>query len=258
MAAATGCLGIVDWGIGGLGLLGLLDDLAPGLPVVYWSDSGSVPYGLQRPAGLASRLHAVVADLADRGCTEVVLACNAASTVVGSLGDAPIPIEGIIEHGIAAVPDSVGGVVGVVGGARTIRSGRYRRGLARSGREVRSRIAQPLSAHIEGGRTHGPAFAGDLQRILAPLRGADAVVLACTHYPAAAPAFAEALPGTCLLDPAVHLASAIAARHPGGRGGGGSRAFVTTGDPDAMRRTAAAAWAMELPPVEQVRPVETT
>ena len=256
--AATGCVGIVDWGIGGLGLLGLLDDLAPDLRVVYWSDSGSVPYGLQRPADLVSRLRAIVAGLADRGCTEVVLACNAASTVVGALGDAPVPVEGIIEHGIAVVPDSVEGVVGVVGGARTIRSGRYRRGLVRPGREVRSRIAQPLSAHIEEGRTTGPAFDGDLQRVLAPLRGADAVVLACTHYPAAAAAFAEALPGTCLFDPAVHLASAIAARQPGGQGGDAGRAFVTTGDPDAMRRTAEAAWAMELPPVERVRSVGTS
>ena len=31
------CLGIVDWGIGGIGLLNALDRSAPGLPVLYLS-----------------------------------------------------------------------------------------------------------------------------------------------------------------------------------------------------------------------------
>ena len=254
-------LGIVDWGIGGLGLLGLLDQVAPGLPVTYWSDSGTVPYGMQRSAELAARLRVVVSALAESGCTEVVLACNAASTVVDRLqegdgpADVPVPVEGIITHGVAVVPPMVRGVVGIVGGARTIRSGGYRRGLTRPGREVRSRIAQPLSAHIEAGRTGTPAFVTDLRQIVAPLRGADAVVLACTHYPAAADWFAAELPGTVLLDPAAHLAAAIAARHLDAAPALlADRTFTTTGDPDEMRRSAALAWKLAVPEVERRRP----
>lgn len=243
------CLGIVDWGIGGLGLLRILDGLAPGLPVVYWSDSGTVPYGLQDRAHLAARLRVVVAALADRGCTEVVLACNAASTVIGDLDGARVPVEGIIGHGIAAVPTSFMGTVGVVGGSRTIRGGHYRRGLAAPGRVVCSRVAQPLSAHIEAGRTGSPEFVADLHRIVRPLRTAGVVVLACTHYPAATGWFADALPGVALVDPAARLAAAIAARH--GRGvGGPDRTYITTGEPDAMRRAAAGAWSAELLTVE--------
>lgn len=244
MAERPARLGIVDWGIGGIGVVGHLDRVAPGLPITYWSDTAATPYGLLGTAALIARLRAVVAQLVDLGCTDVVLACNAASTVVPRLGPTAAPVEGIIGHGIAAVAATTRGVVGVVGGRRTVASGAYRRGLSGPGRTVRSRVAQPLSAHIEAGRTGTPAFVADLHRVVAPLRGASAVVLACTHYPAAADRFAAELPGTVLVDPAGHLAVAIASRHPGAAEAAGpaERRYLTSGDPVAMADGAAAAW----------------
>ena len=244
-------LGIVDWGIGGLGLVGLLDDQLPGLDVVYWSDTGFTPYGLVPTPALAARLRSVVEELAERGCTEVVLACNAASTVVDRLGAAPIPVAGIISSGVAAVPDDLAGVVGVVGGRRTILGGHYRRALTRPGLRVVSRVAQPLSAHIEAGRIGTRAFEDDLHRIVAPLRGADAVILACTHYPAAADAFAAALPGAALIDPAAQMAAGLVARLQPGTG---ERTILTTGDAEVMRTSARAAWDADLPLITNVAP----
>jgi len=242
------CLGIVDWGIGGVGLVRALDRLAPELPLLYWADAGVTPYGRTGTAELTSRLTTVIATLAEMGATEVVLACNAASTVVGQLDTAAVPVEGIIAHGVASVPDQITGLVGVVGGRRTIAGGHYRRGLARPDRMVLSRVAQPLSAHIEAGRAGSPEFLADLARILAPLRRANALVLACTHYPAASSWFAAALPQTLLIDPVERLAAAVASRHPHAQGtpGRGPRAYFTTGDPGAMRRGAASAWGAAL------------
>lgn len=248
MTATNACLGIVDWGIGGVGLVQALDQLAPGLPILYWADSGVTPYGRMGTAELTARLTAVVATLAERGATEVVLACNAASTVVERLGAAPIPVEGIIGHGVASVPDDVTGPVGVVGGRRTIAGGHYRRGLARTGRVTLSRVAQPLSAHIEAGRAGSPEFLADLTRIVAPLRHVDALVLACTHYPAASSWFKAALPDALLIDPVERLAAAVAERHPRARHAESpsARTFLTTGDPDAMRNGAVRAWGRPL------------
>jgi glutamate racemase len=241
-------LGIIDWGIGGIGLVQALDRTAPGLPVLYWSDAGATPYGRMRTDDLARRLHMVVDELARRGATEVVLACNAASTVVGRLDDAAIPVEGIIEHGVASVPEELTGRIGIVAGRRTVAGGHYRRGLARPGRVVLSRVAQPLSAHIEAGRTGTPEFVADLNRVLAPLRRVDALVLACTHYPAASTWFANALPHALLIDPVDRLAAAIAARHPQALAADepGARVYLTTGDPVAMRRGARRAWGATL------------
>jgi glutamate racemase len=244
----SSCLGIVDWGIGGLGLVQALDRAAPGLPVLYWSDAGATPYGRMRVDELADRLRAVVDALAERGATEVVLACNAASTVVGRLGGAAVPVEGIIDHGLASVPEELTGHIGVIGGRRTIAAGHYRRGLAGRGRVVLSRVAQPLSAHIEAGRTGSPQFLTDLTKILGPLRRVDALVLACTHYPAASRWFAAALPHALLIDPAERMAAAIAERYPYTRGSAvlGKRVYLTTGDPEAMRQGAARAWGTTL------------
>jgi glutamate racemase len=248
MTATSPCLGIVDWGIGGVGLVQALDQLVPGLPLLYCADTGVTPYGRMGTDELTARLTTVVADLAERGATEVVLACNAASTVVERLRSAPIPVEGIIGHGVASVPDEITGPVGVVGGRRTIAGGHYRRGLSRTGRVTMSRVAQPLSAHIEAGRAGSPQFLADLTRIVAPLRRVDTLVLACTHYPAASRWFAEALPNALLIDPAERLSAAVAERHPQTRHAQNpsARTFLTTGDPDAMRRGAARAWGMSL------------
>ncbi|MGV0805938.1 glutamate racemase [Mycolicibacterium setense] len=244
---AAPCLGILDWGIGGIGLVRELDRCVPGLPVLYWSDAGATPYGRMRGEDLTTRLSAVIAELALRGATEVVLACNAASTVGPRLTRAPVPVEGIIGHGLASVSDQISGPVGVVGGRRTIASGCYRRGLARPGREVLSRVAQPLSAHIEAGSVGSPGFVADLRRIVAPLRRAQALVLACTHYPAVSDWFADALPDTALIDPVQRLATAVAARHPAASTGPvAERTYLTSGDSEEMRRGAAIAWGVEL------------
>lgn len=237
------CLGLIDWGIGGIGVLNALDRLAPGLPVVYWSDSGATPYGRMDADELTDRLLTVVTSLAERGATEVVLACNAASTVAAGLRAAPIPVEGIIAHGIASVPEELTSV-GVVGGQRTIEAGLYRRGLARPGRTVLSRVAQPLSAHIEAGRTGSAQFHADLTSIVEPLQQVQALVLACTHYPAARDYFKALLPDALLIDPAEHLASAIAYRYPEATAARqlAARVFLTSGNPAAMRHGAVRAW----------------
>jgi glutamate racemase len=247
---ATRTLGIIDWGIGGIGLLRQLDRSAPGLPVIYWSDTGAVPYGKQQTAALSNQLRAVATELAARGCTEVVLACHSASTVSALLDDCAIPVSGIIEHALRAVPDDLDGTVGVVGGRRTITSGVYRRALACRGLPAISRVAQPLSAHIEAGRIGTPEFRRDLHRIVAPIRGAAALVLACTHYPAAAREFATALPGTLLIDPAADAAAAIAATPSSETAA--RRTFLTTGDPLVMTRSAGLAWNYRIDRVARV------
>gem|GEM_PF-349451 len=233
-------LGIVDWGIGGIGLLQRLDVRAPRLPVVYWSDTGAIPYGKQHTRDLSARLRAVVTELAGRGCTEVVLACHSASTVAPLLDDCLVPVTGIIDHAVSALPADLHGPIGVVGGRRTISSGVYRRALADRGLRSVCRVAQPLSAYIEAGRMESAEFRSELKRIVAPIRGAQALMLACTHYPAAAAEFAAALPGTELIDPADQAAAVIAGMPTAGAPR--SRIFLTTGDVGTMRRSAHLAW----------------
>ena len=246
-------LGIIDWGIGGLGVMREFSARAAHVPILYWSDTGSTPYGKLSADALAARLGRIVEELANRGATRVALACNAASTVEPRLAAARIPVHGIIDAGIAAVGATFRGTIGVVGGARTIRAGLYRRGLTRPHRTIVSRIAQPLSGHIEAGRMNSRAFIDDLTTIVTPLRGATAVLLACTHYPAAHRQFAAQLPGTLLIDPAPRCAEQLAALCVNSPKRHAAREFVTTGDPIAMTTSAQLTWAIDVGRVTRVR-----
>ncbi|HEY5243680.1 MAG TPA: aspartate/glutamate racemase family protein [Polyangiaceae bacterium] len=237
-------LGVLDWGIGGMGVVRELRRRAPEVPVVYLSDTGFAPYGTVPRARLAARIAQVVAALVDEGAVAVVVACNAASTVMGSLGPLAVTVYGVIDCAVGLVPRAFRGTLGVVGGARTIRSGIYRRRLGGRGRRVVSRIAQPLSGHIEGGTVESRECQAALDRIFAPLRDADSVLLACTHYPAITPAIRVRVPRAQLLDPAEALVTHVLENAPLPRRRAADR-LLTTGDADAMRAATRRAWGFD-------------
>lgn len=248
-------LGILDWGIGGVGFYALVRARLPELPVVYWSDAGTVPYGKQAPAELALRVLTVARWLKrEAAVTHLAIACNAASSVLPRIdpSDETLPkMTGVIEHGVRAAlrRSAPGQIIGIVGGRRTILSGAYRRALP--GRIVRQRVAQPISARVEAGDLNSDALRRELDGIMAPLRAVDLLVLACTHYPALRGAFAERAPEAGIVDPAAELlAWAVGAwRLDSAATGGEPDRVLTTGDVEATARSARLAFAMELDPV---------
>lgn len=246
-------IGVLDWGIGGVDFHARLVARAPGLATIYWSDSGSVPYGKLGRDALAGRVAAVAGELRRRGATHLVIACNAASTVIGHprLMHCGVEICGVIEPAIAATLVDPARVVGVIGGRRTIRSGLYRRALVAAGRRVHARVAQPLSALVERGELDTPVVHAELARILAPLRRVEALVLACTHYTALLGAIRGVLPDVRTIDPAAATLEHIE-RAWGLSGQVRSDMFLTTGDPAAMREAAARAFGVTLPAVQRV------
>lgn len=248
-------LGILDWGIGGVGFYALARARLPELPVVYWSDAGTAPYGKLPPAELARRVVVIARWLKrEAGVTHLAIACNAASSVLPriDLADGTLPeITGVIAHGARAALQRTmpGQTIGVVGGRRTILSGAYRRAL--SGRTVRQRIAQPISARVEAGDLGSEDLRRELDVIMAPLREVDLLVLACTHYPALLGAFAARAPGAEIVDPAAELLTwAVDAWALDAPATSGERDRVfTTGDVAATVRSARLAFGMALDPV---------
>lgn len=245
-------LAILDWGIGGIDFHARVRARHPDVPMIYWSDSGATPYGKLSREALAARVAAVAGALRDRGATRLVIACNAASTVLDHpvVAGAGLPVSGVIAPAIAAALADPARRLGVIGGRRTIRSGLYRRALLAAGRRVCQRVAQPLSAMVERGELDGPALASELDRILAPLRRIDALVLACTHYTALLAPVRERLPGVRIIDPA---AATLAEVERSGwlSGHGGTDMFLTTGSPTATREAARLAFGARLPEVQQ-------
>ena len=243
-------LAFLDWGIGGFGVVRELVAARADASYTYLSDSGFFPYGTVPRRALASRLEAVLSFLAARGVRRVVVACNAAST---ALPDATIPsglvVTDVIGAGTRLVRASRVATVGLVGGRRTVRARAHANVLRSHGITVVARIAQPLSAFVEAGELTSPRVREAVAKIVAPLRGLPALLLACTHYPALLPLFREALPHTKLLDPAaLTLREALG----GSRPEAGHVVVMTTGDTIATRRGAKLAFGLAVPRVTPI------
>ncbi|MDQ6683587.1 MAG: aspartate/glutamate racemase family protein, partial [Pseudomonadota bacterium] len=253
-AARPAVVGICDWGVGGLGFYGLLRAARPDLDVVYIGDQGVPGYGkLPRPA-LTIRLRFVLGAFRERGVRDVVVACNAASTVLDAAQVDGVRATGMIEPTLRALRRPRGDALqtgasaslGIIGGRRTILSGAYARPLRAAGYTVRNRIAQPLSGLIEAGDLAAARVALDV--ILQPLADVATLVLACTHYVVLAEDIGLRLSRAKLLDPATLAWREVAPTLPAPTPRRGRTTFLTSGDPALMRRTAAAAFGVDCSP----------
>ncbi len=243
-------IALLDWGIGGLSVRQALGDLRPHMAVTYVSDAGFTPYGLLSPKALHERLGRWVDALAERGVRRVFLACNAASTALARPADFSLPVTGMIEPGVQVLRALRPQCVGIVAGRRTVQSRVYRAPLASVGIAVMQRIAQPLSAAIERGECDTEATRALVRRVVAPLANVDAILLACTHYPAAMRAFQHALPHMRFVDPAHQAAHAMVQACDPRDMIGGEDHVITSGDAEAMRCAAAAAFSLALTSIE--------
>jgi glutamate racemase len=244
-------IGIMDWGIGGLGFWQLLKRAEPGAECVYLSDSGAPPYGTLPARVLAQRVQLAIDWFAQRAVTHVVVACNAASSVLTRVPPARlVRTLGVIEPTLRTLLAGPRCRIGIFGGRRTIRSHAYRSPLAAAGFEVQQRIAQPLSALVEAGRISGPGVEGQVERILRPIASCDLLVPACTHYVALLPLFQQIAPTARFVDPAQLTLKALRAelQRATTRAHASRRAdeFWTTGSPAAFQRGAAASFGVEV------------
>lgn len=233
---------VMDWGIGGLTVYREIKRLDPKRSIAYFSDSGVEPYGKMPQRDLEARVAKVCEFFVQQGIREIVIACNAASTVAPQMrqrfGSMGVHIVDVISAGIRTVQSTSFRRVGIIGGRRTILSRIYQRALSTSRRHVEGRIAQPLSALIERGELDSPAMHETLRNILRPLRHVDAILLACTHYPAIRNLISSFVPDTELLDPSLTTARELLAQKRSLRSKGLGDIFLTTGDPYQSARVA--------------------
>jgi len=244
---ARGALGIVDWGIGGLGVYREVRARCD-IPVLYFSDQGFTPYGKTPPQEVRRRLDAIFAFLSSKGAVHMAIACNAASAAhPGSER-----ISRIIPFGAAMLKARIRRRAGLIAGRSTVFSRVYRREMAPFSFDLKQRIAQPLSAHIEAGRLDGEALHRDLKRILKPLYSCEAILLACTHYPVISDQIAKYVNSDCrLLDPALAMADWLV-NHAGLESGPGSDRFFTSGDAAAFAKNAKLAFGVDVGQLDKV------
>ena len=248
---ANGQLGIVDWGIGGIGIYKLIKSRLGDIPVVYFSDTGVTPYGKMTRHELVSRLNAVIAFLGSKGVTHLVIGCNAASTAIPHLKASEIKIEGVIESAVTMTAKLKPESLGLIGGRRTVLSGVYRKAFARNRIRVKQRIGQPLSGLIESGDISSEKLREECTKILSPLKSCSHILLACTHYPAITPVMKEVVSAnTSLVDPAAWLVDRISRWK---LTEGGNDIFLTSGDAERMKKAALNAFGVRIHPEKSIR-----
>lgn len=242
-------LGIIDWGIGGIGVYKLIKERRPEVSVVYFSDTGATPYGKMSRGELVARLNSVIGFLKKKGVTHLVIGCNAASTAIPFIDAQGLNIGGVIDAAVGVTARLRPSRLGLIGGRRTVVSGVYRKAFAARGISVEQRIAQPLSALIESCDTSSAKLRAECRRILSPLRNCSHILMACTHYPAIADVMKDFVSsGTALVDPAAELTSRTARwKLPAG-----DDVFFTSGDRIQMRTAARNAFGVELLSVRSV------
>ncbi len=185
-------IGVFDSGLGGLTAVRELARIMPEEDIVYFGDTGRVPYGSRSRETIIHYARQDVAFLNTFDPKAIVIACGTVSTtaleVLGQ--ENAVPIFGVVEPAARAASHlTQNGRIGLIGTEASIRSGAYERALAALAprAEVTARACPLLVPLVENGR-FGP---GDtvaetvVAEYLAPMkaRGVDTLMLGCTHYP---------------------------------------------------------------------------
>lgn len=250
---SPGAIGVFDSGVGGLSVLQHIRKTFPHERLIYVADSGHVPYGDKTPAYIEKRSHTLTRFLVGQGADAIVIACNTATAAaVASLRDTfSIPIIGMepaVKPAVAASKSSVVGVLATVG---TLESARFAALLERYGDEVEiiTQGCPGLVEQVEKGELDSAHTRALLERYTAPLlaRGADTLILGCTHYPFLAAQIRDVTGANIMLiDTGEAVARQLQRRMhselPQRASGDGTTRFFTSGDATAATRIMSALW----------------
>lgn len=185
-------IGVFDSGLGGLSAVREIRRLLPDERILYFGDTGRVPYGNRSRAIIRQYARQDAGFLLRRGVKAVVAACGTVSSVSGDLlrEELPVPFTGVLEPTVrAALAATQNGRVGVIATSATIRSGSYRERLKALDPAVQVfEQSCPLFVPIveSGFMLERPDVTAEIAKTyLKGLHsaGVDTVILGCTHYP---------------------------------------------------------------------------
>ena len=247
-------IGVFDSGVGGLSVLREIRRELPHEDLLYVADSAHAPYGDKPLAYIERRALAIADFLLKRDAKALVVACNTATGAAARLlrERYPVPVIAMEPAVKPAVARSRSGVVGVLATRQTLASDKFAALLAShegTQAQVLAQACPGLVERVEAGDLEGDETRALLAGYLQPLlrRGADTLVLGCTHYPHLAPLISElAGPAVEVLDSGAAVARQVRRRLAESGLLAPSRAgrefFWTSGDPGRLYPVLARLW----------------
>lgn len=240
-------IGVFDSGLGGLTAVRRLHALMPQENIIYFGDTGRVPYGTRGRDIITKYARQDVAFLRQYDLKSIIIACNTVSAIALDLlsKENDIPIIGTVEPACRrAMTMTQTGRVGVIGTVATIRSGAYEKYLhKKDGTLDLFTQACPLFVPlVENGRVHR----GDVvietvvKEYLTPLKdaGVDTLILGCTHYPLLEEVIGDFMgPDVTLIDSGAEAANLASTQFDPNEGTGTTQYFVSD-DPQGFNQLA--------------------
>jgi glutamate racemase len=182
-------IGFLDSGVGGLTVVKEVMRQLPHEEIIYIGDSARAPYGPRPAEQIREYTWQLVNFLLKQDVKMIVFACNTATAVAWEeIKDAlDIPVLGVILPGAsAAIKNTTGGKVGVIGTPMTVKSDIYRKkiNLLSPQTQVTSLECPKFVPIVESNEIHTSLAKKIVYETLQPLVGkVDTLILGCTHYP---------------------------------------------------------------------------
>ena len=184
-------IGVFDSGLGGLTVVRALRSRMPGEEIVYFGDTGRVPYGTRSRETILSYARQDENFLLSQNVKLIIAACGTVSSVAPQTGkELPVPFLGVVEPAAeAAAKATRNGRIGVIGTTATIGSGAYDRALMLQNPNLMIVSADcPLFVPmVEAGwiSRDDEIMRLTVRRYLKEIKESDVdtLILGCTHYP---------------------------------------------------------------------------
>ncbi len=183
-------IGVFDSGLGGLTAVKQIMRELPDESIIYFGDTGRVPYGTRSRDTILKYTRGDIRFLKSFDVKMIVIACGTASSAAlpAIKDEFDIPIVGVIDAAVyAAVRATKNKKIGVIGTQGTIKSREYERQIKAYDREMELYTkACPLFVPlVENGHFDTEVTRLVVAEYLEEIRGAgvDTLILGCTHYP---------------------------------------------------------------------------
>ncbi|MEG0571025.1 MAG: glutamate racemase [Oscillospiraceae bacterium] len=185
-------IGIFDSGLGGLTTVREMKKILPHEDIIYFGDTGRVPYGTRSNETIKKYAKQDINFLLKHDVKMIIAACNTASAIISE--DVVCNIEaqytGVLAPAVSrAIKTTKNGRIGVIGTQATIKSCAYEKALMALNSDLQIfGVSCPLFVPlVENGFTDKNNEVTHLvaEQYLSKLKelSIDTLILGCTHYP---------------------------------------------------------------------------
>jgi glutamate racemase len=200
-------IGVFDSGLGGLTVVRALERIMPSENIVYFGDTGRVPYGTRSSHTIEKYARQDAEFLMKHDVKLIIAACGTVSSVAPNTGiGLPVPYLGVVAPAVKAATEATRNKrIGILGTTATVRSGAY------------TKLIKDILPDAEIIATDCPLFVPlvesgwispdddiltlTVRRYIKDVKaaGVDTLILGCTHYPIIAPVIGREMGGDVAL-----------------------------------------------------------